>query len=151
MRWVEEFKLREIPEDYYKFQREVNKVSQFEQGRRKDNKLQAYNSFLREHGFTFTAYNLRHHYNVKSHLAGVPASVIAKNLGHTLTMNTSVYLESQGIKSCLEALDNLEKNQLQTDNQELTVQQQMESLKQENEHLKALIQQLLESMKTAQS
>ena len=151
LRWVEEFKLREIPEDYYKFQREVNKVSQFEQGRRKDNKLQAYNSFLREHGFTFTAYNLRHHYNVKSHLAGVPASVIAKNLGHTLTMNTSVYLESQGIKSCLEALDNLEKNQLQTDNKELTVQQQMESLKQENEQLKALIQQLLESMKTAQS
>ena len=148
IKWLKEFNLREIPVSYLKFNQLLIKLSQFEQGRSKDNKLQAYNSFLREHGFTFTAYNLRHHYNVKSHLAGVPPSVIAKNLGHTLAMNTSIYLESQGIKSCLEALDKLENKQVKSQNEQLTIQQQMESLRQENEQLKALIQQLLESMKT---
>lgn len=148
IRWLEQFNLREIPADYFKLQCRLNGLSEFERGRQKDNKLQAYNSFLREHGFTFTAYNLRHHYNVKSHLAGVPASIIAKNLGHTLAMNTSIYLESQGIRSCLEALDKLENKQLEASNDELTTQQQIEALKQENEQLKALIQQLIESMKT---
>ena len=143
LRWVEEFKLREIPVEYYTFKKSLIKLTKLEKGKATAMKLHSYGNFLRKHGFTFTAYNLRHHYNVKSHLAGVPASVIAKNLGHTLAMNGTIYLESQGIKSCLEALDNLEKNQLQTDNQELTVQQQMESLKQENGQLKALIQQLL--------
>ena len=147
LKWLDKFNLKKIPQDYIKFQKELNKVSKFEQDRKKDYKLQAYNSFLREHGFTFTAYNLRHHYNVKSHLAGVPASIIAKNLGHTLAMNTSIYLESQGIKSCLEALDNLENNSLNFENEQLTIQQQTEALKQENEQLKALIQQLLESIK----
>jgi hypothetical protein len=148
LRWLKEFDLRRIPQDYYSFQQEISQLSKFESARRKDNKLQAYNSFLREHGFTFTAYNLRHHYNVKSHLAGIPASVIAKNLGHTLTMNTSVYLESQGIKSCLEAIDKLEKEQEQKDIKGLSIQQKFEAMKAENEQLKALIQQLLESLKT---
>ena len=148
LKWVNKFNLRSVPLDCLNFLNEVNKLSEFEKARRKDNKLQAYNSFLRKHGFTFTAYNLRHHYNVKSHLAGIPPSLIAKNLGHTLAMNTSVYLESQGLKSCLETLDKLENKQQRSQTENLTIQQQMEALKSENEQLKALIQQLLESMKT---
>ncbi len=148
IRWLEEFNLREIPQDYFKLKSKLSTLSKFEQGKQKDSKLQAYNSFLREHGFTFTAYNLRHHYNVKSHLAGIPASIIAKNLGHTLAMNTSVYLESQGLRSCLEALKEWEEKETNNDAQELTLEQQIIELKQENEQLKALLQQLLESIKT---
>ena len=147
MRWLEEFKLRDIPKEYYDFQREINKLSQFEQDKKKDNKLQAYNSFLREHGFTFTAYNLRHHYNVKSHHAGLPASIIAKNLGHTLAQNTSVYLSSEGLKSCLETVKIWEQNQQENLDKDKSMEQQIEELRQENEQLKSLLQQLLESIK----
>ena len=147
IKWLEQFNLREIPKDYFEFMNSIKNYSAYQIKRAKVLKLKNYGRFLRDHGFTFTAYNLRHHYNVKSHLAGVPASIIAKNLGHTLAMNTSIYLESQGIKSCLEALDKLENKQLKAEDEQLTTQQQMDALKQENEQLKALIQQMLESMK----
>jgi hypothetical protein len=150
IKWLKRFNLRYIPQDYLEFTNGIRNYSEYQKKRAKVLKLKNYGRFLREHGFTFTAYNLRHHYNVKSHLAGVPASIIAKNLGHTLAMNTSIYLESQGIKSCLEALDNLENRQLKAEDEELTIQQQMEVLRQENEQLKALIQQLIESMKSEQ-
>ena len=150
LKWLDGFNLREIPQDYFGFINSIKNYTQYDKKRAKVLKLKNYGRFLRDHGFTFTAYNLRHHYNVKSHLAGVPASIIAKNLGHTLAMNTSIYLESQGIKSCLEALDKLENKQLNDKNEQLTIQQQIEALNQENEQLKALIQQLLESMKPNQ-
>ncbi len=148
LKWLEEFSLRNIPQDYYSFMEELNNLSSFEKAKRKDNKLQAYNSFLREHGFTFTAYNLRHHYNVKSHHAGIPASIIAKTLGHTLLINGTLYLESQGLKSCLDTINEIEIKQQEVNNKEQSLQQQFDSLKQENEQLKALIQQLLENLKT---
>ena len=90
LRWIEDFKLREVPREYFDFLRLVNKLSPFDREKKKEGKIHTFIKFLNEHGFTFTAYNLRHHYNVKSHLAGIPASIIAKNLGHTLAINTSV-------------------------------------------------------------
>ena len=137
IKWLEKFNLREVPGEYFEFINQIKNYAQYDKKRAKVLKLKNYGRFLKDHGFTFTAYNLRHPYNVKSHLAGVPASIIAKNLAHTLAMNTSIYLESQGIKSCLEALDNLENKQTETNDKELTIQQQMESLKHENEQLKA--------------
>ena len=148
IRWIEEFNLRNIPNEYYAFQRHLSKMSKLEKGKAKAMKLHSYGNFLREHGFTFTAYNLRHHYNVKSHHAGLPASIIAKNLGHTLAQNTSVYLSSEGLSSCLKAVKTWEETQQYQDNKQLTVEQQLEELKVENEQLKALLQQLLESIKT---
>ena len=148
LKWVKQFELRSIPLDYHKFQKQLSGLSDFEREKKKEGKVHTFIKFLNEHGFTFTAYNLRHHYNVKSHLAGIPASIIAKNLGHTLAMNTSVYLESQGLKSCLDALDNLDKQKENATLDELNLGQQVEELKKENEQLKALLQQLLESIKT---
>lgn len=148
MRWLDEFNLRNIPKDYYNFQREISNFSKFDKAKAKVMKLHSYGNFLREHGFTFTAYNLRHHYNVKSHHAGLPASIIAKNLGHTLAQNTSVYLSSEGLKSCLETIKVWEQAQQENKHNEQTIEQQMEELKKENEQLKVLIQQLLESLKT---
>jgi|GEM_PF-6390152 len=147
MRWLNEFNLREIPKRYFNFQHEVSKLSKLEKGKRKASKLHTYTKFLHEHGFTFTAYNLRHHYNVKSHHAGLPASIIAKNLGHTLAQNTSVYLSSEGLKSCIETIKIWEENQKEATNKEQSLEEQMQELKQENEQLKALLQELLESMK----
>ncbi len=147
LRWLKEFSLRNIPKEYYIFQKKINKLSKLEKGKAKAMKLHSYGNFLREQGFTFTAYNLRHHYNVKSHHAGIPASIIAKNLGHTLAVNQSVYLESEGLKSCLETVKIWEEQQSINNNKELTTEQQNEELRRENEQLKALLQQLLESMK----
>jgi hypothetical protein len=148
MRWIDDFNLRSVPTEYYEFQRATSKLSRLEQGKAKAMKLHSYGNFIREHGFTFTAYNLRHHFNVKSHHAGLPASIIAKTLGHTLAMNNTVYLESQGIKSCLETIKVWEVNQKNEEGEELSLERQVESLRQENEQLKALLQQLLESIKT---
>ncbi len=147
MRWLDKFNLRDIPKRYFDFQREMNKLSKLEQGKKKAGKLHTYTKFLHEHGFTFTAYNLRHHYNVKSHHAGLPASVIAKNLGHTLSQNTSVYLSSEGLKGCLETVKIWEQSQKENNSKKESMEQQIESLRQENEQLKSLLQQLLESIK----
>lgn len=147
MRWLDEFNLRDIPKEYYDLQKELDKLDDFSKAYKKDKKLQAYNGFLRKHGFTFTAYNLRHHYNVKTHHAGIPASIIAKNLGHTLAQNTSVYLSSEGLKSCLETIKVWEQTQQEGSKKEQPIEQQMEELKRENEQLKGLLQQLLESVK----
>lgn len=148
MRWLDEFSLRDIPKGYYSFKKKIASFSEFDKAKAKAMKLHSYGNFLREHEFTFTAYNLRHHYNVKSHHAGLPASIIAKNLGHTLAQNTSVYLSSEGLKSCLETIKLWEQTQQENNNNERTTEQQIEELKRENEQLKALIQQLLENLKT---
>ncbi|NJO99051.1 MAG: hypothetical protein HC764_26200 [Pleurocapsa sp. CRU_1_2] len=126
-------------------------MSDFDKAKAKVMKLHSYGNFLREHEFTFTAYNLRHHYNVKSHHAGIPASIIAKNLGHTLAMNTSLYLSSEGLTGCLDTIKKWESTQTNNDIQKLSTEQQLEAIKAENEQLKALIQQLLESLKTKEN
>jgi hypothetical protein len=146
--WIDKFKLREIPPEYYLFHKEISKLSNFEKEKKKEGKIHTFTKFLNEHGFTFTAYNLRHHYNVKSHHAGIPASIIAKNLGHTLAMNNTIYLESQGLKSCLDTIEKIKQSQTKVNLEELSIQQKFEAMKAENEQLKALIQQLLESLKT---
>ena len=148
LRWIEEFKLREIPKRYYDFMEEINQLSRYDREKAKVYKLHTYSKFLNEHGFTFTAYNLRHHYNVKNHHLGIPVSLIAKNLGHTILQNTSTYLESQGVKSCLDALDEWQKKEVKTD--DISLEQQITLLRQENEQLKAIIQNLLESIKTSE-
>lgn len=148
MRWLDEFELRNIPQDYYNFQNQLSKLNSFKCEKKKEMKIKTFIKFLHEHDFTFTAYNLRHHYNVKSHHAGLPASIIAKNLGHTLAQNTSVYLSSEGLKSCLETIKVWEQNQEQNIDKEQSIEEQMRLLRQENEQLKALLQQLLESAKT---
>ncbi|NJR47677.1 MAG: hypothetical protein HC775_19210 [Hyellaceae cyanobacterium CSU_1_1] len=84
LRWLNDFNLRNVPSEYFLFQSDISSMSDFDKAKAKVMKLHSYGNFLREHEFTFTAYNLRHHYNVKSHHAGIPASIIAKNLGHTL-------------------------------------------------------------------
>jgi hypothetical protein len=78
---------------------------------------------------------------------GIPVSLIAQNLGHSIQMNQSVYLESMGLKSCIEALENWEKKTPQ-ESGKLSLESQIELLRQENEQLKAIIQQLLESLKS---
>ena len=148
LRWIEQFKLRDIPKRYYVFIQEISQLSKYDREKAKTYKLHTYSKFLNEHGFTFTAYNLRHHYNVKNHNLGIPVSLIAKNLGHTIIQNTSTYLESQGVKSCLDALDEWQKKAMNTTNQDMSLEQQINLLRQENEQLKAVIQNLLESIKT---
>lgn len=148
IRWIEQFNLRKIPQKYYDFMNKIKNLSEYEQERIKENKRSAYGQFLRNHGFTFTAYNLRHAYNVKTHGLGIPVSLIAKNLGHTIHQNTTTYLESQGIKSCLEALELWEQKQNDKNSNSLSVEEQIDLLRQENEQLKAIIQQLLESLKS---
>jgi hypothetical protein len=147
MRWIEQFKLREIPVRHLAFMAEIKELSRYEQEKRKTGKLHSYIEFLRKHGFTFTAYNLRHAYNVKSHGLGIPVSLIAQNLGHSIAMNQSVYLSSMGLKSCLDALDYWEKNQAIKEDNSLSLEAQIELLKQENDQLKAIVQQLLEGLK----
>jgi hypothetical protein len=146
-KWLEQFNLRKIPQDYYRFMDEIKGLSNYDREKKKSNKTRKYGQFLREHGFTFTAYNLRHAWNVKSHGLGIPVSLIAQNLGHSIQMNQSVYLESMGLKSCIEALENWEKKTPQ-ESGKLSLESQIELLRQENEQLKAIIQQLLESLKS---
>ena len=128
--------------------KDIESLSSYDKDRKKVQKLAAHGKFLWEHGFTFTAYNLRHAYNVKTHGLGIPVSLIAKNLGHTIHQNTTTYLESQGIKSCLEALELWEQKQNNKDSNNLSLEEQIDLLRQENEQLKAIIQQLLESLKS---
>ena len=148
IRWIEQFKLREIPKEYHDFINRIKTLSEYDQERIKASKTNIFGSFLRRHKLTFTAYNLRHAYNVKSHGLGIPVSLIAKNLGHTIQQNTTTYLESQGLKSCLDALDLWEKRQGNKADNNLSLESQIDLLRQENEQLKAIIQQLLESLKT---
>ncbi len=148
LRWLEQFKLREIPKRYYSFLEGIRELNEYDREKKKEIKIHTFIKFLSEHGFTFTAYNLRHAYNVKSHGLGIPVSLIAKNLGHTVLQNTTTYLISQGVKSCLDALDEWEKRQKNKENSSLSPEAQVDLLRQENEQLKAIIQQLLESLKT---
>ena len=148
IRWIEQFDLRKIPSKYYEFMDKIKNLSEYDREKLKASKTNAYESFLRRHKLTFTAYNLRHAYNVKSHGLGIPVSLIAKNLGHTIHQNTTTYLESQGIKSCLEALELWEQKQNHKNSNSLSLEDQIEFLRQENEQLKAIIQQLLESLKS---
>ena len=148
LRWLEKFKLREVPQEYFNFMDKIKDLNQYDKEKAKLIKGGNYRAFLYKHNFTFTAYNLRHAYNVKTHGLGIPVSLIAKNLGHTILQNTSTYLESQGVKSCLDALDEWEKRQKNKENSSLSPEAQVDLLRQENEQLKAIIQQLLESLKT---
>ena len=113
--------------------REINGMNKFNQKRAKVLKLGYYGKFLREHGFTFTAYNLRHHYNIKNHHLGIPVSLIAKNLGHNVLQNTTTYMESQGLKSCLDALDDWQQKQGNVQDDNLSLEQQMQLLREEND------------------
>lgn len=146
-KWIEQFKLREVPLDYQKFTNSLKDLSEFDQKKKKYQKINNYGQFLRTHGFTFTAYNLRHAYNVKSHGLGIPVSLIAQNLGHSIAMNQSVYLSSMGLKSCLDALKHWEDSQTNKESNSLSLESQIELLRQENDQLKAIVQQLLESLK----
>ncbi len=137
-KWLEKFNLRKIPQDYYVFMRSIDSLNQYNKAKAKELKTGNYQKFLNRHGFNFTAYNLRHAYNVKTHGLGIPVSLIAKNLGHTILQNTSTYLESQGIKSCLDALDEWEKKQKNKENSSLSLEAQIDLLRQENEQLKAI-------------
>ncbi|MGK7949196.1 MAG: hypothetical protein AB4368_10440 [Xenococcaceae cyanobacterium] len=148
IKWLERFNLREIPQEYWNFQNKIKDLPDYKKEQAKVYKRKSYGGFLYEHGFTFTAYNLRHAYNVKSHGLGIPVSLIAKNLGHTIQQNTTTYLESQGLKSCLDALDLWEKQQNNKSTNSLSLESQIDLLRQENEQLKAIIQQLLESLKS---
>ena len=150
LRWMEQFKLREIPQKYYEFLDKISKLSEYNKSKKKELKIGNYQKFLQRHGFTFTAYNLRHAWNIKSHGLGIPVSLIAKNLGHTILQNTTTYLSSQSVKSCLDALDEWEKRQGNKDSKNLSLEEQLSLLRQENEQLKAIIQQLLENMKSEQ-
>ncbi|MGK7950779.1 MAG: hypothetical protein AB4368_18875 [Xenococcaceae cyanobacterium] len=147
-KWLEQFNLRKIPQKYWEFMNEIKDLSDYDKAKSKETKLNSYERFLKRNGFTFTAYNLRHAYNVKSHGLGIPVSLIAKNLGHTIHQNTTTYLESQGLKSCLDALETWEKRQENKADSNLSLESQIDLLRQENEQLKAIIQQLLESLKS---
>ena len=148
IKWLEEFNLRKIPQEYYELMKEIKMLDDFHKQKRKVDVLNYYGRFLRRNNFSFTAYNLRHAYNVKTHGLGIPVSLIAKNLGHTIHQNTTTYLESQGIKSCLEALELWEQKQNDKNSNSLSLEEQINLLRQENEQLKAIIQQLLESLKS---
>lgn len=145
-KWLDDFKLREIPQDYYQFMDSIKNLNGYEQERAKESKRDTYANFLYKHGFTFTAYNLRHAYNVKSHGLGIPVALLAQNLGHNISQNESTYLETMGLQTALDALENWEKRQNNTVENELSVEKQLELLRLENEQLKAVIQQLLESI-----
>ncbi|MDJ0635354.1 MAG: hypothetical protein QNJ34_19335 [Xenococcaceae cyanobacterium MO_188.B29] len=147
IKWLEQFSLRKIPKEYYNFVNEIQNLTEYKKEKAKDSKGNSYRVFLYDHKYPFTAYNLRHAYNVKSHGLGIPVSLIAKNLGHTIQQNTTTYLESQGVKSCLDALDAWEKRQQNKADNDLSLESQIDLLRQENEQLKAIIQQLLESLK----
>ena len=147
-KWLDQFDLRTIPQDYWNFLDKIKNLSKYDQERLKSSKTNIYEAFLRRHKFPFTAYNLRHAYNVKSHGLGVPISLIARNLGHSIVMSQTVYLESMGLKSCLNALNQWEQQQADKQDSSLSLEMQIDLLRQENEQLKAIIQQLLESLKT---
>jgi hypothetical protein len=61
-KWIERFNLRDIPQDYRRFMNEIKDLNGYEQRMKKDRVLRSYHTFLNSHGFTFTAYNLRHAY-----------------------------------------------------------------------------------------
>lgn len=146
-KWIEQFNLRSIPKSYYLFLEEIKELNDYEQEKAKQSKIHTFANFLNSHGFTFTAYNLRHAYNVKGHGLGIPVSILAQNLGHNVLQNTTTYLETMGLQSALEALDNWEKRQSGIEDNKLSLESQLEVLRQENEQLKAILQQLLESIK----
>jgi hypothetical protein len=146
-KWIEQFNLRDVPQDYWRFRDEIKRLSGYEQEKAKQSKIHTFINFLREHDFTFTAYNLRHAYNVKSHGLGIPITLIAQNLGHNVLQNTTTYLETMGLQSALDALDAWEKRQEDIKDDELSLEAQIEALRQENEQLKAILQRLLESIK----
>jgi hypothetical protein len=146
-RWLDDFNLRQPPKEYFDFIEEISSLNDYDKEKQKTRKLLSYTRFLADHGFTFTAYNLRHAHNVKSHGLGIPISLIAKNLGHSIQMNQSVYLSSQDLQSCLNAIDHWEQSQENRENDKLSLETRLELLQQENEQLKALIQSLLENLK----
>jgi hypothetical protein len=145
--WLDRFNLRTPPQEYFDFTNEISKSSKYEQEKQKTRKLLSYTRFLANHDFTFTAYNLRHAHNVKMHGLGIPISLIAKNLGHSIQMNQSVYLSSQDLQSCLNAIDHWEQSRTDREKDQLSLETRLELLQQENEQLKALIQSLLENLK----
>jgi hypothetical protein len=147
-KWLEELKLREVPQEYYSFIASIQNLNGFEMERAKASKRDTYTNFLYKHGFTFTAYNLRHAYNVKSHGLGVPVALLAQNLGHNISQNESTYLETMGLQTALDALEAWEARQGESIKDERSIEKQLELLKLENEQLKAIIQQLLESIKS---
>jgi hypothetical protein len=146
-RWIERFNLRDVPQEYWRFANELKELNGYDQRIKKDRVLRSYHTFLNSHGFTFTAYNLRHAYNVKSHGLGIPIALIAQNLGHNISQNETTYLETMGLQSALDALDNWEKRQENIKDDELSLEAQIEALRQENEQLRAILQQLLESIR----
>lgn len=146
-KWIEQFNLRDIPQEYWNFINEIKGLNGYEQRVKKDRILRSYHTFLNGHNFPFTAYNLRHAYNVKSHGLGIPVTLIAQNLGHNVLQNTTTYLETMGLQSALDALEQWEKRQENIKDDGLSLETQIELLRQENEQLKAILQQLLESIK----
>jgi integrase len=138
-KWIDDFNLREIPTEYFHFMKEISGLTEYEQEKKKQSKNHTYINFLLKHDFPFTAYNLRHAHNVKSHGLGIPISLIAKNLGHSIQMNQSVYLSSQDLQSCLNAIDQWEANQTNKQNEGISLEAQIELLRQENDRLKSLI------------
>lgn len=146
-RWLDEFKLRQPPKEYFDFMAEIKELNEYEQELKKELKNGYYGKFLNRHNFTFTAYSLRHTWNVKSHGLGIPVSLIIKNLGHSLLENDRTYLQSQNLQSCLDAIDNWEAGQANKQNDQLSLETRLDLLQQENDQLKALIQSLLENLK----
>lgn len=146
-KWLNDFNLRQPPQDYWNFINSIKGLNGYEQAKAKNNKLRNYEHFLWRHNFTFTAYNLRHAYNVKSHGLGIPVTLIAQNLGHNVLQNTTTYLETMGLQSALDALEQWEKRQENIKDSDSFLETQIELLRQENERLKAILQQLLESIK----
>ncbi len=93
-------------------------------------------TWFNRRGYGFTPHALRHAYNHRCHQLGINPTVIARSMGHSLSMNQTTYLKSMPESRKLEMIkDEIAKDKIKRDRIH-ELEEENKALKYENERLR---------------